>query len=144
MSLRRVPPLRERAEDLPALIEHFLKKSLERSPRSLMSGFEPAALDFLAGHRWAGNVRQLENLVERLVVTASSPLVKVADVEYALGTVRDFDPIAYFMVDPPTLEELETRYIEAVLRKMGGSKARAAEVLGVDASTLYRRQKQRG
>jgi two-component system response regulator HydG len=136
-----VPPLRDRTDDLPALIEHFLDRSLERASRSVLSGFEPDALDFLASHSWPGNVRQLENVIERLVVTAGTPLAQLADVKHALGTVREADPISPLLLNPPTLAELETRYIEAILKKVGGSKPRASEILGIDLSTLYRREK---
>jgi two-component system response regulator HydG len=137
-----VPALRERPEDIPLLVEHFLRRCLERSPRSVLAGFEPEALDYLAAHGWAGNVRQLENLIERLVVTAATPLARLADVKTAFGPTRDVDPIAPLLRNPPTLQELEDRYIEAVLRKVGGSKAKAADILGIDLSTLYRREKQ--
>jgi two-component system response regulator HydG len=139
-----LPPLRERLDDLPALVEHFLRRSLERAPRSALVGLEPAAMDFLTSYGWPGNVRQIENLIERLVVTVSSPLATVEDVRQALGAVRHFDPIATLLQKPMTLQELEDRYIEGVVQKVGGSKAKAAEVLGVDVSTLYRREKQRG
>jgi two-component system response regulator HydG len=138
-----VPALRDRGEDIPVLVEHFLRRSLERSPRSALAGLEPEALDHLAEHGWPGNVRQLENLIERLVVTAAAPLARLADVKAALGPVREADPIAPLMRTLPTLQQLEDQYIEAVLRKVGGSKARAAEILGIDLSTLYRRDKQR-
>jgi len=139
-----VPALRERTDDLPALVEHFLEKSLERASRSLLAGFEPEALDFLSRHSWPGNVRQLENLIERLVVTASNPLAQLTDVKHALGSVREPDPIAPLLRKPPTLAELESRYIEAILEKVGGSKPKASEILGIDLSTLYRREKNRG
>jgi len=139
-----VPALRERLDDLPALVEHFLRRSLERSPRSVLTGFEPEAMDFLSTYAWPGNVRQIENLIERLVVTASTRLARVEDVRHALGAVRHFDPVAALLQKPMTLQELEDRYIAGILEKVGGSKPRAAEVLGVDASTLYRREKNRG
>src|SRR4051812_15794478 len=139
-----VPALRERRDDIAALVDHFLRKSLERSPRSLLAGFEPKALDFLVGYAWPGNVRQLENVVERLVVTAAAPLARLADVKHALGSVRESDPLASLLQKPLTLQELESRYIEGVLDKVGGNKPKAAEILGVDLSTLYRREKQRG
>jgi two-component system response regulator HydG len=138
-----VPALRERADDIPLLVEHFLRKSLERSPRSALAGLEPEALDHLAEHGWPGNVRQLENLIERLVVTAAAPLARLADVKAALGPVRESDPMAPLMRALPTLQQLEDQYIESVLRKVGGSKAKAADILGIDLSTLYRRDKQR-
>jgi two-component system response regulator HydG len=138
-----VPALRERADDIPLLVEHFLRRSLERSPRSVLAGLEPEALDHLAEHGWPGNVRQLENLIERLVVTAAAPLARLADVKAALGPVREVDPMAPLMRALPTLQQLEDQYIEAVLRKVAGSKAKAADILGIDLSTLYRRDKQR-
>jgi two-component system response regulator HydG len=139
-----VPALRERADDIPMLVEHFLRKSLGGASRSMLAGFEPEALDFLTACEWPGNVRQLENLVERLVVTASAPRATLADVQQALGPVRDVDPIAPLLQRPLSLEELESRYIAAILKRVGGSKLKAAEILGVDPSTLYRREKPRG
>ncbi len=138
-----VPSLRERADDIPVLVDHFLRKSVERSPRSTLVGFEPDALDFLVNFGWTGNVRQLENLVERLVVTVSVPRARVADVKQAVGPTRDIDPIAALVQKPLTLQALEERYIAGILNKVGGSKQKAAELLGVDPSTLYRREKTR-
>jgi two-component system response regulator HydG len=139
-----VPPVRERAADIPGLIEHLLRKRLERAPRSTLVGFEPEALDFLTGYAWPGNVRQMENLIERLVVTTSTPLARLAEVKHALGSVREMDPIGPLVQKNLTLQELEDRYIEGVLSKVGGSKVKAAEILGIDISTLYRKEKQRG
>jgi len=136
-----VPPLRDRAEDIPILVEHFLTKSLARSPQSMLAGFEPDALDFLTGCDWPGNVRQLENLIERLVVTASTRLATLPEVERALGPMPTGDPIRRLVINPLTLQDLEERYIAGVLATVGGSKQRAAEILGVDPSTLYRREK---
>jgi two-component system response regulator HydG len=138
-----VPALHERADDIPLLVEHFLRRSLDRAPRSVLQGFEPDALDYLMAYRWPGNVRQLENLVERLVVTAQAPFARLADVQKALGPGRDQDPLAALVGKPITLGELTDRYIAAILQKVGGSKQKAAEVLGVDPSTLYRREKTR-
>jgi two-component system response regulator HydG len=138
-----VPALRERGGDVPKLVEHFLAKSLERTPRSLLAGLEPEALEYLSTYGWPGNVRQLENLIERLVVTAATPLAPLADVQRALGPIRDTNPIAPLLRKPMTLEELEDRYIEGILQKVEGNKPKAAEILGIDLSTLYRREKRR-
>jgi two-component system, NtrC family, response regulator HydG len=138
-----VPPLRERGEDVLPLCDHFLKKSLATGTRSILIGFEPEALDFLAGCDWPGNVRQLENLIERLVVTASAPLARLGDVKAALGPMREADLITPLVQQRLTLQDLESRYIDGVLRAVDGSRPKAAEILGVDPSTLYRRDKPR-
>jgi two-component system response regulator HydG len=138
-----VPSLRERTADIPLLVDHFLELSRERSPQSVLAGLAPDAFGLLEAHGWPGNVRQLENLVERLVVTATTPLASLTDVRHAMGAVREDDPILQLLRKPPTLHELESRYIEAIMNKVDGSKPRAAEILGIDLSTLYRREKQR-
>jgi two-component system response regulator HydG len=138
-----VPPLRERGEDVLTLCDHFLKKSLAAGTRSILIGFEPEALDFLAACDWPGNVRQLENLVERLVVAAAAPLARLADVKAALGPTRQSDPIVPLVQQRLTLDDLESRYIDGILRAVDGSRPKAAEILGVDPSTLYRRDKPR-
>jgi two-component system response regulator HydG len=137
----RVPPLRERSEDIPLLVDHFLRQSLEKSSRSVLAGFEPEALEFLASCDWPGNVRQLENLVERLVVTASQSFARLEDVQRALGPAWTSDPIPRLLQNPMTLHDLEDRYIAAVLKSVAGNKLKASEILGVDPSTVYRRQK---
>jgi two-component system, NtrC family, response regulator HydG len=137
----RVPPLRERGEDIPRLVDHFLRQSLEKSSRSVLGGFEPDALDFLASCDWPGNVRQLENLIERLVVTSSQPFARLEDVKRALGPAWTSDPIPRLLQNPMTLQELEDRYLAGILKMVGGNKIKAAEILGVDPSTIYRREK---
>ena len=136
-----VPPLRERGEDIPMLVDHFLRQSLERSSRSVLAGFEPDALDFLTTCDWPGNVRQLENLIERLVVTASQSFARLDDVKRALGPAWTSDPIPRLLQNPMTLQDLEDRYLAGILKMVGGNKLKAAEILGVDPSTIYRREK---
>ena len=136
-----VPALRDRTEDIPILVECFLARSRERLPQSVLVGLEPDALEFLAGCDWPGNVRQLENLVERLVVTASTSLARLDDVRQALGPSPGLDPIPRLAQSALTIDELVERYIGAVLKSVGGSKPKAASILGVDISTLYRREK---
>jgi two-component system response regulator HydG len=139
----RVPPLRERREDIPALVEHFLERCARRIPQGTMAGFTPEAFDLLCKYAWPGNVRELENLIERLAVTTAARHVGVAEIREAVGWVRPGDPVSNLLREPMTLAELEDRYIEAVLEKADGNKARAAGLLGIDLSTLYRRQRRR-
>ena len=137
----RVPPLRERREDIPLLVDHFLRRSLERSSHSVLAGFEPDALEFLVSRAWPGNVRQRENVIERLVVTASHSLARLDDVRRDLAPAWKSDPFPRLLKNPMTLHELEDRYLAGILKMVGGNKARAAEILGVDPSTIYRRHK---
>jgi two-component system response regulator HydG len=137
-----VPPLRERPEDIPPLIEHFLERSRSRVPGTPVAGLSGEALKALAASPWPGNVRELENLIERLVVTGSGQQIDLAAAQEALGGARLVDRFAPLLKDPVTLAELEEHYIAAVLESVGGNKGRAAEILGVDLSTVYRRVKQ--
>ncbi|HVZ89123.1 MAG TPA: sigma-54 dependent transcriptional regulator [Polyangia bacterium] len=137
----RVPPLRERSEDIAILVDHFLRQSVEKSSRSILVGFEPEALEFLATCDWPGNVRQLENVIERLVVTATHAHVRLEDVKRALGPAWTSDPIPRLLQNPMTLHDLEERYLAGILKMVGGNKIKAAEILGVDPSTVYRRHK---
>jgi two-component system, NtrC family, response regulator HydG len=137
-----VPSLRERPEDIAALTEHFLARSRGRVPGASVTGLTAEALRAFAGYAWPGNVRELENLVERLVVTATGPQIDVAAVREVLGPVRAVDQLEALLADPIPLVELEDRYIAGVLERVGGNKGRAAEILGVDQSTIYRRIKQ--
>jgi two-component system response regulator HydG len=139
----RVPPLRERRDDIPALVEHFLARSGRQGPQERVAGFTPEAFDLLAKHAWPGNIRELENLIERLAVTAAGPQVGAAELREAVGWVRPGDLVTSLLKEPMTLATLEDRYIEAVLEKAEGNKVRAAELLGIDLSTLYRRQRRK-
>jgi two-component system response regulator HydG len=134
-----LPPLRSRVEDIPLLAEHFLEKCKARVPSSPVRAFSPAAMAILLAHPWPGNVRELEKTVERLVVLGTQELVEAGD----LGFLTDFgpSPLQIARDELMTLRELESRYIQWVLQRVAGNKAKAAEILGVDPSTLYRREK---
>jgi two-component system response regulator HydG len=134
----RTSPLRERAEDIPTLIEHFLGLATKRTPIRL----QPEALRLMSEHKWPGNVRELENVLERLVMGASSASITAADVRAAIGGTSPAggrDRVQDLLRDSMTLARLQQRYVDAVLERENGNKTRAAEVLGVDVSTLYRR-----
>jgi two-component system response regulator HydG len=137
-----VPPLRERREDVALLVEHFLAHSRSRVATTQVMGIRPEALEALAAHEWPGNVRELENLIERLVVTGSGQQIELAAVRESLRPGRAIDGLAGLLQDPIPLAQLEERYIAGVLERVGGNKARAAEILGVDLSTIYRWSKQ--
>jgi two-component system response regulator HydG len=137
-----VPPLRERSEDLPELIAHFLERAIAKTPRSPVTELAPEASDRLLGASWPGNVRELSAYIERLVVFGRRSRIELADLE-ALddGT----GPSWHGSPAPPrsskatlSLREVSRRHVDHVLIETGGDKTKAAEILGVDVSTLYR------
>jgi two-component system response regulator HydG len=136
-----VPALRERREDIPLLCEHFLAAARARVPAARLAGFSPEAIEALETHPWPGNVRELKHLVESLVVTATAPELGAAEVRRALGswTIAGH-PLERAQRDLMPLRELEQAYIAWILERTGHNKTRAAEILGIDPSTLYRRE----
>ncbi|HKK27252.1 MAG TPA: sigma-54 dependent transcriptional regulator [Gemmatimonadota bacterium] len=133
-----LPPLRERKDDVPLLAEHFLGRLVEERgmERKTISG---NAMEILTRHRWPGNVRELENVIERAVVlTDGSTIEPSALPERVKEEPRE--PLVSDEPPPnPSLEVIEQAYIAHVLKAEGGNKTRAAEVLGIDPSTLYRK-----
>jgi DNA-binding NtrC family response regulator len=131
----RLPALRERRADIPLLISAFLKAAWKRVGRQVE--LSPGALDALLAYDWPGNVRQLENTIERIVLFSRGSIVGPDDLPIALEGVRRDIPAGLFE-DLPSLEEVERRYLEHVLRAVGRNRTRAADVLGIDRRTLYR------
>jgi len=135
-----LPPLRDRKDDIPLLAEHFLVREAERTgdkPKKLTE----EALKVLQEYQWPGNVRELENVIERALVLTGGQVIK----EDALPPRLREQPVQPLIQEAPpanpTLEVIERAYIEHVLRAESGNKSRAAEVLGIDPSTLYRKIK---
>ena len=131
----RVPPLRERREDVPLLAAHFLAGFAVRGRGS--AALTPAAVAALAAHDWPGNVRELEHTLERLVAEARGGTIDVPDLPPAFRERRPALEAPLF-TGLPSLEELEKRYLRHVLAEVKGNRSRAAEVLGIDRRTLYR------
>ncbi len=133
----RVPPLRERRDDILPLARTFLVDAGARLGRKI-SGFTPAAAQQLVRHDWPGNVRELENAVERAVVLARSHRIDVEDLPEEVGLAL---PAVAAAGSVRTLQEIEREYIAAVLRANHGNRTRTAEQLGIGAATLYRKIK---
>ncbi len=131
----RIPPLRERREDVPLLATHFLAGFATRG-RGVVS-LTPAAVAALAGYDWPGNVRELENTLERLAVEARGGTIDVPDLPPAFRE-RPASLEEPLFAGLPSLEEMEKRYLRHVLAAVKGNRSRAAEVLGIDRRTLYR------
>ncbi len=137
-----VPALRDRVEDIPLLVEHFIQKYTLQN-NSKVEGVTPEALARLVAHPWPGNVRELANTIERAVVLARSALLTESDVMgSALESARvGFDQI---FAGTPTLDQLEERYIKLIMARCSNRKEEAAKILGVNRRTLYRKEKQYG
>jgi two-component system response regulator HydG len=134
-----VPPLRERVEDIPALIERFLQRARERSPACTVIEFSPELVAALAARDWPGNVRELENMVERVVVTGTVARAGVSHLDAALAEGPTGPQFAVQRPSIVPLRQLETEYITWAVSRCGGNKTRAAELLGIDVSTIHRR-----
>ncbi|HET7458802.1 MAG TPA: sigma-54 dependent transcriptional regulator [Gemmatimonadaceae bacterium] len=134
-----LPPLRTRRDDIPLLVDSFLARAAEQQggePKTVSA----VALEALQEYSWPGNVRELENALERAVILTNGPLIDVAALPERV-TERRTEPLVAPDRTPsnPTLDTIERAYIMWVLQSEGGNKSRAADVLGIDPSTLYRK-----
>jgi two-component system response regulator HydG len=140
-----VPALRERTSDVPLLAEHFLAEARRRTPHASARRFSPEAMSALAQSPWPGNVREQQNVVERLVIVSAKEVLDVSDLEaHAPGVFTDSSPVADARRALIPLKQLEAEYISWVIGRCGGNKTRAAEVLGIDVSTIHRKGKAGG
>jgi DNA-binding NtrC family response regulator len=139
----RLPALRERPEDIPLLVDHFLSKYAQREGRA-ESGVVDEAMELLRRYNWAGNVRELENVIERALALSKSGIILPSDLPSEVRGSDDPSPLnsgyggSSLIDDRPTLDELGQRYVNFILQEEGGNKKRAAEILGIDRRTLYR------
>ncbi len=134
-----VPPLRERPFDIPLLVEHFISKAAEAAKNTTLD-VSPETLAILTAYSWPGNVRELENAIERAVAFAHGARLTPDDLPERVRTGGGASAIlARSRERHLTLRELEREYILETVRKTGGNKSRAAELLGLDRETLYRK-----
>ncbi len=130
-----LPPLRGRRDDIPVLVDHFVRKfSLAMNKR--ISRVTPAAMNLLQQQPWLGNVRELENAVERAMVVGQEPELREQDFIFKPQTVSNGSS--------KTLEDMERAHILRVLEECGGNQSRAAEILDIDRVTLYHKLKKYG
>ena len=140
-----LPPLRERREDIPALVEHFLGKYATDAGKRI-ERVEPAVLDLLMSLEWPGNVRELENVIHRSLLVASGPEVTMEDVPSELRSGGEENVAAASVLNGGrySLEELEKEAIRQALEHYGGNLSDVARQLGIGRSTLYRKLDQFG
>src|SRR5215217_6899409 len=135
----RVPPLRERTEDIPLLCDHFLEKFRQRYQKNVKT-IAPAAYHLLIRNRWPGNVRELENAIERGVLVAKGTEITVADLPESIR--EESSPSAEFVIPPHrTLAEIERMAILQTLQRTNWNKQEAAAILGLYRPTLYSKMK---
>jgi DNA-binding NtrC family response regulator len=133
----RIPPLRERREDVPLLAQHFLRQHSQRY-RKRLTGFESSAMQLLLEHSWPGNVRELDHAVERAVLMAQAETVRAGDLglrppKEGTGRLEDM-----------SLEEVECFLIKKAMTRYDGNVSQAAKALGLSRSALYRRLQRYG
>ncbi len=130
----RVPPLRERREDIPVLARHFLRRASGGGAEKTLT---PEALEVLKSHPWPGNIRELQNVVESAAIIAEGREIHARDLPVS---VRGQGPEAELDLSGDlTLEELERRYISILLQRFNGHRAKVARVLGISERNLYRK-----
>ncbi|MDF7826889.1 sigma-54 dependent transcriptional regulator [Pontiellaceae bacterium B12227] len=137
-----LPPLRERQDDILLLLNHYLAVFNEENTKQI-EGFTPAAYELLSGYDWPGNIRELRNLVERMVVLARGKVLDVSDIPVQVrekahggGEVKVDSEL--------TVDEMEKRMVIQALEKTGGNRTKAAEKLGISRRTLHRKLNQYG
>jgi DNA-binding NtrC family response regulator len=133
----RLPPLRERREDIPSLAAHFLGRQAAQY-RKTITGFSQDAMKALLAYEWPGNIRELEHTVERAVLLASGEVVEAADLNLRTRP-DDVQPL-----EEMALEEVERVLIQKALRRHDGNVTQAADALGLSRSALYRRLQRYG
>ncbi|MEZ5753002.1 MAG: response regulator [Paracoccaceae bacterium] len=163
--LLHVPPLRDRIEDIPLLAEHFLQRAARDG--GMVRRLSPGALELIRQYRWHGNVRQLENVIRRMVITGTDPEISRAEVESALGShptampsgetsqgttlseavahhVRRYFELHGAELPPPgvyqrIMREVEAPLLDIALEYTGGNQARCADLLGINRNTLRKK-----
>jgi two-component system, NtrC family, response regulator AtoC len=135
-----IPPLRARGNDILLLAEHFLRSFAARSGK-VVSGISPDAQRKLLAYSWPGNVRQLENTMERAVALTRNPQIELEELPEKIVTFDDTSSgdHAVDLENTLTIDQIERRQIERALHRYHGNKTRAAKVLGIDRRTLYRK-----
>jgi two-component system response regulator HydG len=131
-----LPPLRDRKEDIPLLVEHFVRK-FSLAMNKQITRIAPAAMNQLQQQPWMGNVRELENAVERAMVVAQEPELREQDFIFK-------QPQSGLAPSGKSLDEVERVHILRVLEECGGNQSRAADVLNIDRVTLHHKLKRYG
>jgi two-component system response regulator HydG len=136
-----LPPLRDRREDIPLLAQHFIKKFGHELKKNI-SGVSEVSLKYLLNYSWPGNVRELENVIQRAITLTRHQTLIPEDLPNTVMQEKEESLIEKGLRETYTVDELEREYIKRVLLEVGGNKSKAAEILGLDRKTLYRKLKE--
>ncbi len=138
----KIPPLRERVDDIPLLAQHFLNKYSEKN-RKQVKGFTPLAMDMFLKYKWPGNVRELENAVERAVILLPGDYISEKELPLSITEVYSQENLVVAFqsntASTQSLEEIEKKAILAALEASGGNKSETARRLGINRRTLYKK-----
>jgi two-component system NtrC family response regulator len=131
-----LPPLHDRREDIPALIDHLLKtRQIGRAPRKV----DAQSMALLLNYQWPGNIRELVNVLERAQILAEGDTITVDDLpDNLVKATPNLRPVEAAPAGPHDLEALERRHVQQVLHDMKGNKVHAAKALGISRRSLYR------
>ncbi len=130
-----LPPLREHKEDIPYLVDHFIQRFVRESGKTLR-GIQPEALERLMNFHWPGNIRELENIIERAVAFAEGEVLQVEDIRLDTSAAKSSGPPPSFLPEGMTLEQWEDEMIREALRRSNHNKSQAARLLGLSRNAL--------
>ncbi len=134
----RMPPLRDRSDDIPLLVDHFVER-FSQQYRVAPKRVTAEALEQLRAYTWPGNIRELQNVIERAFALSSADLITFADLAVPVPESERAGPLQFDDGELPTLADTERRLVAAALRQSGGNKNEAARLLGIDRQRLYRK-----
>jgi two-component system response regulator HydG len=135
-----IPPLRERREDIPLLAEHFLRIYSEKNKRAIR-GFDEGVMQAFMQHSWPGNVREIENIVERMVIMSKGDTIALDGLPPALAGQQQEGKRT---PSPTSLKDMERDTIVKTLEKTGGNRTKTAAILGITRKTLQNKIKEYG
>lgn len=138
-----IPPLRERKDDIPILVDMFIKKC-RKEHKSKIKNLSDEALEKLISHNWPGNVRELENTIERSCIMSSGSTIEASKIVIVNNQQKSTEQNFLNLDELKTLSEIEAKYIEHVLEEVGWVKEKASKILGINRKTLYRKIKDYG
>ncbi|RKY40177.1 MAG: sigma-54-dependent Fis family transcriptional regulator [Candidatus Omnitrophota bacterium] len=142
-----VPPLRERKDDIPLLVEHFLKKSSQKLKGRVVKDVSPQVMELFFAYDWPGNIRELENIIERAVILCKGEKIEIEDLPEFFMELREekgYDEKKGTFFLKEVVKGSEKEIIERVLKECGGNRKKAAQLLGINRTTLYNKLKAYG